>query len=75
MTFNGAEDHCKEAYIKRSFIIWFNILRSRETKLHWFILSSLNVYDTPAEQVFFNGNSEATFFPGLTQRYIDHLSP
>ena len=46
MTFNGAEDHCRETNIKRSFIIWFNILRSRETKLHSFILSSLNVYDS-----------------------------
>ena len=46
MTFNGAEDHCRETKIKRSFIIWFNILRSRETKLHWFILSGLNVYDS-----------------------------
>lgn len=46
MTFNGAEDNYGETNIKRSFIIWFNILRSRETKLHWFILSSLNVYDS-----------------------------
>lgn len=44
MTFNGAEDNYRETNIKRSFIIWFNILRSRETKLRWFILSSLNVY-------------------------------
>ena len=46
MTFNGAEDNYGETNIKRSFIIWFNILRSRETKLRWFILSSLNVYDS-----------------------------
>lgn len=46
MTFNGAEDSYRETNIKRSFIIWFNILRSRETKLCWFILSSLNVYDS-----------------------------
>ena len=46
MTFNGAEDNYRETNIKRSFIIWFNILRSRETKLHWFILSSINVYDS-----------------------------
>lgn len=43
MTFNGAEDHYRETKIKISFIIWFSILRSRETKLHWFILSSLSV--------------------------------
>ena len=46
MTFNGAEDNYRETNIKRSVIIWFNILRSRETKLRWFILSSLNVYDS-----------------------------
>lgn len=46
MTFNGAEDSYRETNIKRSFIIRFNILRSRETKLRWFILSSLNVYDS-----------------------------
>ena len=46
MTFNGAEDNYRETNIKRSFKIWFNILRSRETKLRWFILSSLNVYDS-----------------------------
>lgn len=46
MTFNGAEDNYRETNIKRSFIIRFNILRSRETKLRWFILSSLNVYDS-----------------------------
>ena len=46
MTFNGEEDNYRETNIKRSFIIRFNILRSRETKLRWFILSSLNVYDS-----------------------------
>ena len=46
MTFNGAEDNYRETNIKRSVIIWFNILRSRETKLRWFILFSLNVYDS-----------------------------